>query len=179
MSSHSWVRLGAALAAARDAAGLKQEDVSQKLGVSRATVQNIEYGKGAKRITPGMRAYARLVGWTDDSIETVLADGEPTTADVREDGAKSPAGPREVPTGDLPLRIVQELAEGDGPLLDATTITLSTPGSRARMTVVVRGEPDASPEEIRDALLAWRRAERRLQHLDDDEPDSAPPAGLQ
>ncbi|NEB06595.1 hypothetical protein G3I78_47405 [Streptomyces sp. SID13726] len=75
---------------------------------------------------------------------------------------------------DLPLRIVDELKNG-GRLVDTAVIKLPTKGD-VRMTVVVRGAPDASPEEIQQALEAWRRAERKLQNLpgdDEDEPRAA------
>jgi hypothetical protein len=66
----------------------------------------------------------------------------------------------------LPLRIVDEL-ESEDPLLDSTVIDL--PGVEgARMTVVVHGQPDATPEQIQEALLAWREAERKLRRLPDD-----------
>jgi len=72
--------------------------------------------------------------------------------------------------GKLPLRIVDEL-ESDDPLLDSAVIQL--PGTKGvRMTVVVHGQPDATPEEIQEALLAWRRAESKLHRLPGDDDDS-------
>jgi hypothetical protein len=35
----------------------------------------------------------------------------------------------------------------------------------------VHGQPDATPEQIQEALLAWRRTESKLKRLPDDEDD--------
>ena len=43
------------------------------------------------------------------------------------------------------------------------------------MTVVVHGQPDATPEQIQEALLAWRRAERNLKRLPNDDDDGNEP----
>jgi DNA-binding XRE family transcriptional regulator len=159
-----WLRLGRALRAGRKRAGLTQVGVAQAIGVSRTPIQAIERGDQFDKPTGTMRSYASLVGWTPDSIEVVLAGGEPTyQADIE-------AGPRPATEG-LPVRILEEI--GEGRLIDTAVIEL--PGSNARMTVVVRA-PDASPEEIRRDLLAWRRAQRHLQGLgdagDDEQPDN-------
>src|SRR5690606_10099971 len=73
----------------------------------------------------------------------------------------------------LPLRVVDELESSD-PLLEAQVIQL--PGAKGvRMTVVVHGQPDATPEQIQEALIAWRKAERNLHRLpDEDDEDSTP-----
>ncbi len=164
-----WVRLGDAFKAARAThePKLTQEDVQRALDVSRATVQNIERGKAFSRPTPSHRAYARLVGWTDDSVEQVLAGGEPTLAAestaTAEQSAPAPDG--------LPLRIAEELAVGQ--LLDTMVIRL--PGG-GQAVIVARGKEGGSPEEIQAALEAWRRAQPKLEELDvraDDPPESA------
>ncbi len=49
-------------------------------------------------------------------------------------------------------------------------------GSEARMIVVVKGKPDASPEQIRRDLLAWQKAQRKLQNLGGDDEDDPPVA---
>lgn len=158
-------RLGAALKATRQRRKprLTQEAVASSLDVSRATVQNIERGTGPTKATPTIRAYAALLGWTPTSVDRVLAGGEPALAG--EDGADEAnlAEPSR-----LPLRIVDELSD-DGALLDTAVIPL---GDDASMVIVVKGRPDASPEEIRAALEAWRRAQPRLRELSTDQPQS-------
>lgn len=149
-----WLVLGRALRAGRKRAGLTQVDVARAIGVSRTPIQAIERGEEFGRPTGTMRSYARLVGWTDDSIEAVLEGGDPT---YRSDTAQ----PQPAESG-LPVSILEEIAEGR--LIDTAVIEL--PGSNARMTVVVRA-PDASPEEIKRDLLAWRRARRHLQGIGD------------
>lgn len=167
--ARDWARLGRLLAGAREAIGLTQVDMAKRIGLSRSAVQNIERGR-VKKLTPAIRAYATTVGWTTDDAETVLEGGEPPNAHTED------ATVTELPidrnsdktsASDLPLKVVAAL--GEGPLLDATVIDLPTGSSDVRMTVVVRGDPNASPEQIREALETWRRAERHLQHLDDDE----------
>ncbi|MFB8035913.1 helix-turn-helix transcriptional regulator [Streptomyces sp. NPDC056004] len=154
-----WVRLGEAFKAARVAhePRLTQDDVQRALDVSRATVQNIERGKEFSKATASHRAYARLVGWTEDSVDTVLAGGEPTLA-AGSDSASAEGAP--VPDG-LPLRVAEELASG--PLLDTMVIRL--PGG-GQAVVVARGKEGGSPEEIQAALEAWRRAQPQLHEIE-------------
>lgn len=168
-----WLRLGRALAQARKQAGLTQNGVADAIGVTRSPIQAIERGDEVAKVTGTMRSYARLVGWTDDSIDAVLAGGEPTHLRV-EDLEREAAESRQARAGadDLPLRIVDEL--GEGRLLDTTVLELTPGGGGARMIVVVRGAPEASPEEIRRDLMAWRRAQRHLQNLDDSGDDDPP-----
>lgn len=146
-----WARLGKALKAARQAMGITQEELAAELGVSRSVVQGIERGKSHSKPSLTMRAYARRAGWTADSIEEVLVGGEPSSAPQSEAVAAEP------PSG-LPLRIVDELSD-DGALLDTVVVPLD---GDARMVVVVKGKPGASPEEIRRNLEAWRSAHQHL-----------------
>lgn len=162
-----WGRLGKALRAARqdEHVKLSQEEMAEALGVGRSAIQMIERGAEKKKPTPTMRAYARYVGWTDDSVETVLAGGDPTqVTDIpaaEEAGTVSAGGSR------LPLRIVHEL-EDDGALLDSVVVQL---GDDARMVVVVKGKPNATPAEIKRNLEAWHKAQRHLRAIhDEDEP---------
>ncbi|WP_263165462.1 helix-turn-helix transcriptional regulator [Streptomyces sp. SCSIO ZS0520] len=157
----TWARLGDAFQHARAARDpkLTQDDAAQALGVSRATVQNMERGKGTTKVTPTMRAYAQLLGWTPGSIEAVLEGGEPSyTSDAA-------AAIGAVPETGLPLRIVHEL-ERPGELVDTAVIPLT---DDADMVVVVKGRQTATREQLLAALEAWRRAEPQLQSLDDDE----------
>lgn len=159
-----WVRLGQALQAARKSAGMaKQEHMAAALGVGRSTIQMIERGHNYSKIQPTHRAFALRVGWTVESVERVLEGGVPELRDepatpIGEDEAQAPVTAEATK---LPLRIVDELSD-DGPLLDTTVIQL---GGDARMVVVIKGKPDASPEEIRRNLEAWRRTQPHLEAL--------------
>jgi len=156
-----WKRLADAVEAARDAKGLTQVALAALAGVSESTVQNLESGAERKRVPASLHRVERALGWAPGSGERILDGGDP---EPQEDSAPPPSG--------LPLRIVQELQ--DGPLLDTTVLDLSPHGSGARMIVVVKGAPDATPEQIRADLLAWAKAQRHLQNLgEDDDPDEA------
>lgn len=151
-----WVRLAEAIEAAREAKNLTQVALAKAAGVSESTIQNLESGTERKRVPASLPTVERALGWTAGSGERVLEGGDP-----------EPLGEAAAPPSDLPLRIIQELQ--DGPLLDTTVLDLTPLGSNARMIVVVKGEPDASPEQIRADLLAWAKAQRHLQNLDGDD----------
>ncbi|MFR9796566.1 helix-turn-helix transcriptional regulator [Streptomyces sp. MS06] len=161
----AWVELGAAIRAAREARGLRQVDLADLAGVSEGTIQNLENGDRRPRIPPSLAKVEPHLGWAPESGLAILRGETPTTL-------HEPADDRAQMRRDLPLRIVDELESSD-PLLDSTVIQL--PGTDgARMTVVVRGRPDATPEEIQEALLAWRRTEQELRRLPgEDEPRAA------
>src|SRR5438105_4190259 len=80
-----WERLGNAFAEARKAAGLTQVDVAKRLSVTRTPIQAIERGRQPNnnpyiKVTATMRAYARLIGWTEDSPARILHGEEPEPA---------------------------------------------------------------------------------------------------
>lgn len=158
-----WARLGSALRAARDDLGLEQQDVAARIGVKRGALRNIEVGE-ISRVTPTVREYARIVGWTDASIEAVLTGGEPTQEDrVPPD---EPATAVVDTPEELPLRIKAALADA-GPILDTAVIAL--PGedgedSGGQMVIVVKGRSgSATPEQIQKALLQWEKAEAQIR----------------
>lgn len=175
-----WARLGRVFADAREAAGLTQVEAAKAIGVSRGPIQAIERGhisgRPFKKITGTMRSYARLVGWADGSIERVLDGGDPETSAPAPSSAEAPAaaesGQPAIRLSDLPFEIQDEL--GDGALLATRVVDLSPLGSDARMIVVVRGAPDATNDQLRRDLLAWEKAQRRLEQIDDE--DTEPPA---
>lgn len=166
-----WKRLAAAIKDARQALRLTQVDLASAAGVSESTVQNLEAGESRTRTPTSLPKIERALRWEEGSAHTVLEGGEPTS--VTPDETEGAGAPGSAVT-ELPLRIVQELA--DGPLLDTTVLDLTPLGSDARMIVVVKGRPDASPEQIRKDLAAWAAAQRFLQNLggeDDDQPPTA------
>jgi transcriptional regulator with XRE-family HTH domain len=167
-----WAKLAAAIRSAREARGLRQIDLAQLAGISEGSVQNLEDpDRRPGRMPQSLAKVEPHLGWAPGSASAVLRGGEPTQSTPKpvteEHDAKGRLRDK------LPLRIVDEL-ESDDPLLDSTVIQL--PGvDGARMTVVVHGRPDATPEQIQEALLAWREAERKLRHLprDGEEPQAA------
>ncbi|MEU8623224.1 helix-turn-helix transcriptional regulator [Streptomyces sp. NPDC048669] len=154
--SRDWVRLGHAIEAARDAKGMTQVALAAAAGVSESTVQNLEAGKERQRQPPSVKKVEAALHWAPGSADAVLAGGEPTPAEL--EAGRAPHGDG---TAGLPLRIVQELS--DGPLLDTTVLPLS---GDSRMVIVVKGTPDASPDQIRRDLIAWAKAQAVLQNLD-------------
>ncbi len=165
-----WKRLGAALKAGREARGLGQAAVGDMIGVKRGTMRNIENGEIA-RVTPTVRAYARAVGWPDEGIDTVLAGGQPPkltpTASRAERDVAAAASPAAATPEELPLRIQAALAEG--PLIDTAVINLpgDDDGAEGQMVIIVKGRSNATPEQLRRALLAWDATEARLRHAED------------
>ena len=157
-----WRRLGRALAAAREALDLTQSDIAREIGVSLNPVQTIERGT-SKRVTTTMRAYAQRVGWTPDSVSAVLGGGDPELreGDERREKRAHDAADR---LAALPARVVQALAD-DGQLIDATVMSLRRPGG-GKAIIVVKGEPDASPEEIARDLEAWALKELELRGIE-------------
>lgn len=171
--TRDWAKLARAIKAAREARGLTQIDLAERAGVSEGTIQNLESPEPRRRIPPSLSKVQPHIGWAPNSGLAILEGGEPILAPAGHEGPTGPAD-RSVDKirDDLPLRIVDEL-ESEGPLLDSTVIQLPGTGD-ARMTIVVRGRPDASPEEIQAGLIAWRKTERKLHRLpDEDEPQAA------
>lgn len=154
-----WDRLGTALQAARQAIEpeLTQDDLAVELGVGRSTIQNIERGQAFKRPTPTIRTFARRVGWTDDSVDRVLAGGDPKLT-----GEPPTKVPGYYPIPGLPLRIEHEL-KSEGELVDTFVIPL---GDGASAVVVVKNPPDATPEQRQRNLDAWLRMQAQLRELD-------------
>lgn len=166
-TGRDWKRLGEAFAEARKAAGLTQVEVAERLSVTRTPIQAIERGiqpNGSlfSKVTGTMRAYARLVGWTENSPALIL-DGrepEPATRPVSEPPAEHPS--------DLSPAIDRELRSGK--TLDHTVVHLSGEGDEddVRIVVILKGAENMTEEEIDRRYEQWRRARRQLQALPSD-----------
>jgi len=167
-----WPRLATAIRAAREARGLTQLALAELADISEGTVQNLEDPtRRPARIPPSLAKIEPHIGWAEGSGAAILRGDTPTPA-KRPKAAGHTSGKRKL-RDKLPLRVVDELESSD-PLLEAQVIQL--PGAKGvRMTVVVHGQPDATPEQIQEALIAWRKAERNLHRLpDEDDEDSTP-----
>lgn len=160
-----WVRLGSALKSDREAQGFTQKEVAQHLDASVSSIQVIERGQSFSKPTRTIRKFAKLLAWTDGSVDQVLAGGDPNH--VTASGSAS-ASVREVPADAefddqrLPLRIVHELKD-DGALLDTSVIKI---GAKGRAVIIVKGEPGVSPDELVEELQAWARTRARMESAD-------------
>ncbi|MFL4904889.1 helix-turn-helix domain-containing protein [Streptomyces sp. MMS24-I2-30] len=167
-SVRDWERLGHAFAEARKAAGLTQVEVAERLSVSRTPIQAIERGRQPNgspytKVTGTMRAYARLVGWTEDSPVRILRGDEPEPA--TQPVQAQPPGQK----SDLPPAIDLELRSGR--TLDSTVVHLGPEDDDTRIIVVLKGAKDLSDEELEKLWHQWRRTRRHLQAMPSD-PDA-------
>lgn len=152
----NWTAVAEALKASRLALGLSQEELADRSGTSRSTIQNLESAQQhRRRISRKTHEVAEILGWPDGYIDQLLA-GEVAGPPARR---RRPESAPPEPRGDLPLAVAHELALGD--LLDTRVVELGDSG--AHMIVVVRSSETATPEEIRSALEEWRRVSRKLQ----------------
>ncbi|MEU6990286.1 helix-turn-helix transcriptional regulator [Streptomyces sp. NPDC046465] len=158
-----WSRLGAKLAHARKAVGLKQPEMGERIGVGRATIQKIEAGTPFKNITPAIRDYAEAVGWTYDSVVRVLGGGEP-------ESVAPPAADDGSPRG---LSPAVEMELRSGRTLDSTVVHIGPENADARIIVVLKGDVDITEEEVEQLMTDWRRKRRHLQSVATD-PDASP-----
>lgn len=163
-----WERLGRAFAAGREEVGLTQVSAAKALGVSRTPIQAVERGRQSNgqpftKVTQTMRAYAQLVGWTDDSPARILNGQEPEPATQPVSGA---AGE---PQSDLPPAVDRELRSGK--TLDHTVVHLGDEDDDTRIIVVLKGGESMTEQEIDEAWQKWRRTRRHIQAIPG-EPDT-------
>jgi transcriptional regulator with XRE-family HTH domain len=160
-----WEKLGKAYAEARKSTGLTQADVAEQLHVSRTAVQAIERGRQSNgtpfaKVTSTMRAYARLVGWTDTSPDRIAEGGSPELVPSRD------SVQMEKPKSDLPPAIDLELRSGK--TLDSTVVHLGAEDDDTRIIVVLKGAEDISEEELEKLWQDWRRTRRHIQGIASD-----------
>lgn len=155
-----WKKLGEALKVARLARKpkLTQVDVAEALDVSRPTVQKMERGVGLAKITPTLRAYAQLLGWTPDSPAQILAGGEPTSAAA---SGTQPESSRPLGEG-LPMTVQDEL-EREGAVVETAIVQL--PDGTSVTVIVKSASKTPTPEERQRNLDAWRRVQPMLREL--------------
>ncbi|MBE4790963.1 helix-turn-helix domain-containing protein [Streptomyces caniscabiei] len=142
-----WTRLGEKLKTARIALGKEQQQIAAEIGIGRVAVGNIEKGRVSK-LTPSIRSYAQIVGWTDDSPERVLAGGEPT---LRNEGPQASTEALGV-APDLAIDVREALRRG--PLLKSQVVEVETPAGKVLATIVLRGQEGMSAEELLASLRA-------------------------
>lgn len=150
----NWKAVAEAIRASRLALGMTQERLAHEVGVSRVTIQSLESGSPRTRVSAALLEVARTLGWPNGRVEDLLSGGDSAHPVRQARQSKRSEG------SDLPLRITEELDQGR--TYDAQVLDL--PGeSGARMIVVVKGDMDATPGQIQEALLAWRRMAKKMQ----------------
>lgn len=138
-----WARLGEKLKDARVALNIEQQQIAGAIGVGRGAIRNIERGDITK-ITPTIRQYAQIVGWSEGDAERVLAGGEP----VQGAPVAAPA------SAGLDLAVDVQESLRRGPLLKSQVVEVKTPSGTVRATIVLRGEDGSSAEDLLAALRA-------------------------
>lgn len=94
-----WGRLGVAIRRQRKRLGMTQADLAQAAGVAMRTIGNYERGRepGGLGIPDGYYVVAGVVGWTAESVDAILAGGEPTptapAGSVRREAVEALTGP--------------------------------------------------------------------------------------
>ncbi|GHG15234.1 helix-turn-helix domain-containing protein [Streptomyces filamentosus] len=156
----NWQSVADALRASRLAMGLSQEELAERAGTSRSTIQNLESGHPRKRISRKMQEIATILGWPDAHIEQLLA-GAASGPPAKEPPSAKPEA--SAPHADLPFAVAHELGIGD--LVDSKVIELGD--SDARIIVVVRAAEGATPEQLSQALEEWKRMQ--LQMINNEE----------
>ncbi|MFJ4322201.1 helix-turn-helix domain-containing protein [Streptomyces tricolor] len=155
-----FVRLGKELKAAREQRRprMTQPEAAAALGVGRSTIQKMESEKAAQVTPTTVRSYARLLGWTDDSVDRVLAGGDPVMAGS---SAEAPAATGE-PLGLTP-EVEYELRSGE--TLGSQVISLGPEEEDGHIIVVLKGKKGLAPEKVQRILERYGRARPRLQGL--------------
>ncbi|WTW96569.1 helix-turn-helix domain-containing protein [Streptomycetaceae bacterium NBC_01309] len=161
--TRDWVRLGLAVAAARNAHGWTQEELADLANLGRSTVQAIEGGRKYVRIPSSVLVLERVLGWPAGTVEEILAGGDAPAIERTEPAAS--ASPRDQFARGMPLRIAQELATGD--VVETAVLDLSDDAAGVRLVVVLKADDarTVNPARMQHALDKWVQAERKLRGL--------------
>ncbi len=164
--NEDFVRLGAELKAAREQRlpKLSQQKAADALGVGRSTVQKMERGEGDQVIVTTLRSYARLLGWTDGSVDQVLAGDKPTLASEASAGDT----PSSAPSSALGLSPAVEYELKSGDVLDSQVINLGPDEDDGHIIVVLQGRKGATPEQVERIVARYGKARRHLQGIGSD-----------
>ena len=157
--NQEFVRLGEELKAAREQRRpkLSQQAAADALGVGRSTVQKMERGEGGQVTVTTVRGYARLLGWTDASVDQVLAGGKPVLA------SEAPGDSGPAPALGLSPAVEYELRSGE--TVDSQVFNLGPDEDDGHIIVVVQGKKGMSPEQLERIAARSRAVRRRLQGI--------------
>lgn len=160
--NEDFVRLSAELKATRERRRpkLTQPEAARQLGVGRSTVQKMDNGKAGQVTITTVRSYARLLGWTEDSVDQVLAGGDPVMRPDAADGI-----PAAAPPVDLGLSPAVEYELRSSKTLESVVINLGPDEDDGHIIVVLQGKKGATPEEIERVAARYRPVRRHLQGI--------------
>lgn len=163
-----WARLARTIAGTRKLLDMTQADMADRAGVSRTAIQKMERpGTVYAKVQPLHRVVARILGWTEDSIEAILAGGSPTPAESAA-GAPTQLAPPDADSDALPDGLSERarLALLGGKVVSDDVIDLA-PDDPERTAVLVykRGDRPATPEQMRDDLRKWAKLQRAAREI--------------
>lgn len=125
MPMQDFQRLADAIQARTTALGWSQQDLVSHSRLSRTTIQKLWGGDTTYAPSRATRAAVeRALGWSPGSVTAVLAGGDPTIAEVVEEGGREASGPKAVPP--MPLKV--QLTLEDGRTLDYDVVTIDVDG---------------------------------------------------
>lgn len=163
-----WKRLASAVREARKRHDppLLQRGLAELADVSLSSVQTLERGAGYTRMPSAAYKVAQVLGWTTESIDVVLAGGEPTLRGLG-DGAGADETVNAAPeyASRLPLAVRDALSSGE--LVDTEVLDLGPDDSGMRMIVVVTREERSSDdiEKMRARLAQWAKKKGKLRSI--------------
>ncbi|MGE7432789.1 helix-turn-helix domain-containing protein [Kitasatospora sp. NPDC001175] len=173
-----WARLGHMVKAERLTRDMTQIGLAEAVGVSLSTIQTLERGARTQpKVLPVHRAVARAIGWTEASVEAVLAGGDPTPTEPATEPVALAAPADENPgqvdelLDDLTERVRQTLLGGK--VADAAAIDLGSDDPDAGVVLIwKRGDqPNLTPEQLLDVRRKWARLQRAAHEIfAEDEP---------
>jgi predicted ATPase/DNA-binding XRE family transcriptional regulator len=129
--------LGTVLRALREEAGLSQEELAERAGLSPHAISALERGTRTRPYPHTLRSLAIALDLTDDQRATLLGSVAPRTARVTTDSAPNPA-PRDLPAPATPLIGRDDDVARVGDLLRTSRlVTLSGPGGVGKTRLVL------------------------------------------
>lgn len=139
---------------------MTQDDLAAALRVGRSTIQKLESGHAYAKVQPVHHAAARAVGWTEDSIEAILAGGEPVSVPDR----PTPGQSEGLPDG---MSERAKMALLGGAALDTDVIGMAPDDPERGEVVLVYKKPTRklTPEELRDDMRRWARMQALIRDI--------------
>lgn len=175
-------RLAEAIKARAAYLGWKQRDLLQRTHVSRGTIQTLWKGDATYKPSPATKmAIEDLLGWARDSIDAVLAGGDPTV--VREPDDDQPPANSDAPAdarastplagiSSLPLSVRVGLTDGE--TLDYERYDWTVEGTSLHLYIIVKAGEITTEDEfiaVRKQMDEWARVKKGIRDVIEGSPD--------